>query len=146
MPVAVSPRDSRCWSMLALYYITHETYRLKNANADAAAYLVNRVDDPADAGIATDSFVLGVDADDFIELVCRVLVYPVRVEDAQVCTVSANAFFGGGAECALVFQLVDALVCGLTCLCVQIETLASAHTVVVRFVRGYLYIVATYHR
>src|SRR4051812_2272850 len=50
----------------------------------ALAVLVHGVDDPVDAGIAADGLVLGVDEDDFEVLVGRVLVDPVRVEDAEV--------------------------------------------------------------
>ncbi|RUP22104.1 LOW QUALITY PROTEIN: hypothetical protein BC936DRAFT_139118 [Jimgerdemannia flammicorona] len=43
------------------------------------AVLVNRVGNPVNAGIAADGLVEGVDEDDLIELVGRVLVDPVRV-------------------------------------------------------------------
>lgn len=80
------------------------------------SYLVDRVDDPVDAGIATDSLVLGVDQDDFKVLVGRVLVNPVRVQDAQVGAAATNTLLGGGAERALVLELVDTLVGGLACI------------------------------
>ena len=40
-------------------------------------YFVNRIDNPVDSGITTNSFVLRVDKDDFEVLVCRILVDPV---------------------------------------------------------------------
>jgi hypothetical protein len=43
----------------------------------ALAVLVDRLDDPVDAGIAADGLVLRVDEDDFEVLVGRVLVDPV---------------------------------------------------------------------
>jgi hypothetical protein len=42
-------------------------------------HLVHRLDDPVDAGVATDSLVLGVDEDDLEVLVGSVLVDPVGV-------------------------------------------------------------------
>jgi hypothetical protein len=59
--------------------------------------------------------VLGVDEDDFVVLVGRVLVDPVRVEDAQVGAATTDTLFGGRLERALVLELVDTLVGGLAC-------------------------------
>lgn len=105
--MAVRPRDSRCYVNELAYLFPIPEY--------SASYLVNRVDDPVDAGIATDSLVLRVDQDDFKVLVGRVLVNPVRVQDAQVGAATANTLLGGGAERALVLELVDTLVGGLAC-------------------------------
>jgi hypothetical protein len=58
--------------------------------------------------------VLGVDKDDFKVFVGGVLVYPVGVQDAQVCTTAADTLLGSGTERALILQLVDSLVGGLT--------------------------------
>ena len=44
-------------------------------------YLVDRLDNPIDARITTDGFVLGVNENDLEILVCRVLVDPVGVQD-----------------------------------------------------------------
>jgi hypothetical protein len=57
--------------------------------------------------------VLGVDEDDFVVLVGRVLVDPVRVQDAQVGAAAADTLLGGRLERALVLKLVDTLVGGL---------------------------------
>jgi hypothetical protein len=75
---------------------------------------VDWVDDPVDAGITTDCLVLRIDEDDFVVLVGRVLVDPVRVENAQVGAAAANTLFGGGTKGTLVFELVDTLVGGFT--------------------------------
>jgi len=83
--------------------------------AAGLAVLVDGGDDPVDAGVATDGLVLGVDEDHLVVLVGRVLVNPVRVEDAQVGAAAADALLGGGLEGALVLQLVDTLVGGLAC-------------------------------
>jgi len=69
--------------------------------------------DPVDTRVAADGLVLGVDKDDLEVLVGRVLVDPVRVEDAEVGAAAADALFGGGFERALVFELVHSLVGGL---------------------------------
>jgi hypothetical protein len=81
----------------------------------ALAVLVDGLDDPVDTGIAADSLVLGVDKDDLVVLVGRVLVDPVRVEDAQVGAATADTLLGSGLERTLVLELVDTLVGGLAC-------------------------------
>ena len=47
------------------------------------AVLVNRINDPVDAGIPANGLVLRVDQDDLKVLVCRILIDPVGVEDSQ---------------------------------------------------------------
>jgi hypothetical protein len=96
---------------------TAETTRLLAGGGEstALAVLVDGLDDPVDTGIAADGLVLGVDEDDFVVLVRRVLVDPVRVEDAQVGAAAADTLLGGGLEGALVLELVDTLVGGLAC-------------------------------
>jgi hypothetical protein len=81
----------------------------------ALAVLVDGLDDPVDTGIAADSLVLGVDKDDLVVLVGRVLVDPIRVQDAQVGAAAADTFLGGGLERTLVLELVDTLVGRLAC-------------------------------
>ena len=96
---------------------TAETTRLLAGGGEttALAVLVDGLDDPVDAGIAADGLVLGVDEDDFVVLVGRVLVDPVRVEDAQIGAATTDTLFGGRLERALVLELVDTLVGGLAC-------------------------------
>jgi hypothetical protein len=76
----------------------------------ALAVLVNGVDDPVDAGIATDGLVVGVDQDNFVVLVGRVLVDPVRVQDAEIGCAATDTLLGGRLQGALVLELVDTLV------------------------------------
>ena len=71
------------------------------------------LDDPVDAGVAADSLVLGVNEDDLVVLVGRVLVDPVGVQDAEVSSVTADTLLSSGLQGALVLQLVDTLVGGL---------------------------------
>ena len=79
----------------------------------ALAVLVDGLDDPVDAGITADGLVLGVDKDDLVVLVGRVLVDPVRVEDAEIGTAATDTLLSSGLERALVLELVDTLVGGL---------------------------------
>lgn len=100
--------------------------------ATALAVLVDGVDDPVDASIATDGLVGGVDKDDFVVLVGRVLVDPVRVQDAQVGAAAADTLLGGRLEGALVLELVDTLVGGLACSDVRKAATASSHELTYR--------------
>jgi hypothetical protein len=81
----------------------------------ALAVLVDGLDDPVDTGIAADGLVLGVDENDLVVLVGRVLVDPVRVEDAQVGAAASDTLLSGRLERTLVLELVDTLVGGLAC-------------------------------
>ena len=94
---------------------TAETTALlaRGSESTALAVLVDGLDDPVDARVAADGLVLGVDADDLVVLVRRVLVDPVRVEDAEVGAAAADTLLGGRLERALVLELVDTLVGGL---------------------------------
>lgn len=83
--------------------------------AAGLAVLVDGVDDPVDAGVHADGLVLRVDEDDLVVLVRRVLVDPVRVEDAEVGAAAADTLLGDRAEGALELELVDTLVGGLAC-------------------------------
>lgn len=77
--------------------------------------LVDRLDDPVDAGVTADSLVLRVDKDNLVVLVGRVLVDPVRVHDAQVGAAAADTLLSGGTERTLVLELVDTHVGRLAC-------------------------------
>lgn len=94
-----------------------ETTGLLAGGGEAAglAVLVDGVDDPVDAGVDADGLVLGVDENDLVVLVGGVLVDPVGVQDAQVGATAADTLLSGGLERALVLELVDTLVGGLTC-------------------------------
>lgn len=92
-----------------------ETTGLLAGGGETAALtvLVDRGDDPVDAGVASDGLVLRVDGNDLVVLVGRVLVDPVGVQDAQVGATAADALLSSRLERALVLQLVDTLVRGL---------------------------------
>jgi hypothetical protein len=76
--------------------------------------LVNGVDDPVDTGITTDGLVVRIDKDDLEVLVGSILVNPVRVQDTQVSALATDTLLSGGLERALVLEVVDTLVDGLT--------------------------------
>lgn len=76
--------------------------------------LVDSLGDPVDAGITADGRVRGVDEDDLEVLVGGVLVNPVGVEDTQVTATTADLLLSNGTVGALVLELVDTLVGGLT--------------------------------
>jgi hypothetical protein len=76
---------------------------------------VDCLDNPVDTGIAADSLVLGIDENDLVVLVGRVLVDPVGIEDTEVGTAAADTLFSGGSERALVLELVHTLVRRLAC-------------------------------
>jgi len=89
-----------------------KTTRLLAGSRETTSFsvLVDRVDDPVDSRVSSDSLVGGVNEDDLEILVCRILVDPVRVEDPQVGASSTDPFLGGRSEGSLVLQLVDTLV------------------------------------
>merc|ERR1719446_358034 len=85
----------------------------RRREAAALAVLVRRAADPVDARVVADHLVRGVDADDLVVLVGRVLVDPVGVEHPQVRGLLADALLGHGLEVPRELDLVDALVLGL---------------------------------
>jgi len=110
------PRLPPASSRLVVTMTLVETTRLLASGGEAArfAVLVNRVDNPVDARIATDGLVLRINEDDFVVLVGRVLVHPVRVENSQIRTAAADTLLCGSAEGPLILQLIDTLVGGFT--------------------------------
>ena len=84
------------------------------SKSSSLAVLVNRVDNPVDAGIVSDGNVGRIHQDDLKVLVGGVLVNPVGVEHSQVQGVSASALLSNAAKVAGILQLVNTLVLGLT--------------------------------
>ena len=70
------------------------------------------VDYPIDSGVTTDTFMLGIDKNDFEVLISGILIDPVGVEDAEIGAAASDSLFGCGFERSLVLELVDTLVCG----------------------------------
>lgn len=97
--------------------------------------LVDGLDDPVDAGITTDSLVLGIDENDFEVLIGAVLVDPVRVlvcvsfmaliyraraktyENSEIGAAAANTLLCRRSERALVLELVHTLIRGFAICC-----------------------------
>lgn len=76
--------------------------------------LVNRVTDPVDAGVLTDGSVERIDKDDFVILVGRVLVSPVRVQDTKTTEGTSSSFLSDASDASLVLELVDTMSLGLS--------------------------------
>ena len=55
--------------------------------------LLDVVGDPVDAWVSTDSLVIWVNKDDFVEFESGILSNPVRVEDSQVSASASNTLF-----------------------------------------------------
>jgi len=96
--------------------------------------LVDRVADPVDTGIVTDSLVCGVNKNDLEILVYRVLVYPVRVEYTETTALAANTFLSQVTQVTGGLQLGNTLVDGLTVYNTLVHlllatTAANTHTV-----------------
>lgn len=93
-----------------------ETTALASGRREAShfAVLVDRPADPVGAGIVADLLVVGIDENDFVVLHGRVLVHPVRVEDAQIGVLAADLFFRDALQVAFEFEMVDTLVLGFT--------------------------------
>ena len=72
--------------------------------------LVGGVADPVHARVVPDGGVGGVDEDDLKVLVGRVLVHPVRVENAEAAALSSDLLLGSGLGVPLGLQLGDTLV------------------------------------
>lgn len=89
----------------------------RGRQAARLAVLMDRLDDPVDARVASDGLVLRVHQDALKVLVRAVLVDPVGVEDAEVGASSAAALLGCRFQRSLVLQLVDTLVRGLAWCC-----------------------------
>lgn len=93
--------------------------------------LVNRLADPVVSGITSDGLVLRVDKNDLEELVCGVLVDPVRVKDTQVRSTTSDTLLSSSTKSSLVLELVDTHVGWLTVggtLWCRLLTVTSADT------------------
>ena len=80
----------------------------------ALSVLVDRIDNPVDARIVSDSSVVRIDKDNFEVLVGSILVDPVRVQDSQVSADTTSTFLSNRAQVADELKLVDTLVLWLT--------------------------------
>ena len=97
-------------------------------------YLVHWFNDPVDTRITTNSFVLGVDKDNFEILVGRVLIDPVGVENSEIGTTTTDTLLGSRLERTLVLELVHTLVGGFACGIELVSCLSSLPLVAPRTV------------
>jgi len=70
---------------------------------------VYRLRNPIDAGIAANSFVVGIDQDNFVILVNTVLVHPIRVQDSQITTTFSHPLLCSTPKTSLELQVIDTL-------------------------------------
>lgn len=84
------------------------------SQAAALAMLVHGIDDPVDARIIADRYVVRVNENHLEVLVGGILVDPVRVQDAQVGADAASTLLSHAAQVAHKLQLVDTLILGLS--------------------------------
>ena len=86
--------------------------RLLSCSGETARFtvLVDRINDPVDARIASNSLVLRINENNLEVLVSRVLIDPVRVQDTQVGATASNTLLGSRLERSLVLELVHTLV------------------------------------
>jgi len=95
--------------------LLHTTVLLARRSETAKlAMLVAALADPVDARIVADDLVEGVDHDDFVPLVERILRDPVGVEHAEVADTATDTGLGDGALVHNLLLLVDTGVLGLT--------------------------------
>lgn len=76
--------------------------------------LVDGLSNPVVSGVVADSIVLGINKNNLKVLVGRVLVNPVRVQDTEVTSTTANTLLSSSTERSLVLKLSNTLVGGLT--------------------------------
>ena len=69
---------------------------------------------PVDSGVASDSLVVRVNKDDFVELEGSVLTNPVGVENSEVSATSSNSLLSLSSVRSAGLKLVDTLVNWLT--------------------------------
>jgi hypothetical protein len=81
--------------------------RLLSCSGETARFtvLVDRINDPVDARIASNSLVLRINENNL-----EVLVSRVRVQDTQVGATASNTLLGSRLEGSLVLELVHTLV------------------------------------
>jgi hypothetical protein len=74
------------------------------------AVLVHGATNPIGAWVVANLLVVGIHEDDFVVLHGRILVDPVRVQDAQIGILASDLFFRDTLQVAFEFELVDTLV------------------------------------
>jgi hypothetical protein len=115
--VSTSPRGSNGGSLLGGNgSLLEETSGLLAGGGLSSEFSVGHLAgaDPVDARVVSDSGVVGIDHDDFVEFVRSILSNPVGVEDSEVRALAANTLFSSGLVSSLLLELADTLVDGLS--------------------------------
>jgi hypothetical protein len=115
--VSTSPRGSDGGSLLGSNgSLLEETSGLLTGGGLSSEFSVGHLAgaDPVNSGVVSDSLVVGIDHDDFVEFVRSILSNPVRVEDSEVRALASNTLFSGGFVSSLLLELADTLVNGLS--------------------------------
>ena len=93
-----------------------DTARLATSRGETTAFTMfhGGSTDPVVTGITTDGLVRRIDKDDFKVFEGGVLVDPVRIEDAQVGTLTTDTLFSNATEGTSGFELVNTVSGGFT--------------------------------
>ena len=88
-----------------------EATRLLSSGSESTelAVLVHWLGDPLGVRISTNGLVVGIDQNDFVELVGRVLSNPVRVQDTERSKTTSSTLLGDGLLASGVLQLVNSV-------------------------------------
>lgn len=112
--VASLPRSSvgTADGIVGAVSLDSEATRLSTSRGEASTFtvFVDRIANPVDSRVVFDSNVSRVDENDFVVSVGGILVYPVRVQDAEVSTHAASTLLSNTAKVAYKFDLVNTLV------------------------------------
>ena len=100
----------------------------RGSETSCLAVLVDRVDDPVDAGVSSNGVVRWVDGNDLKVLVHTVLVDPVAVQDSQVSALLAHSLLGNATQTPLVLEVVHTVVDGLAVCCTLGDVLLAVTT------------------
>lgn len=85
-----------------------------SSKTSGLSVLVDWVDNPVDSWVSSDGVVRWVHQDNLVVLVGGVLVNPVRVQDSQVSSSSADSLLSGDSQGLLVLELSNTLIGWLT--------------------------------
>jgi len=123
MPLPSSPPTST--SMVIQMTLINPTGSLANRRQSSRlAMFHSRSTDPIDPSIPTNSIyllatnsvsrvdtVLRVHKNNFVIFVCRILIYPVGIQNPQIGTFTTNTFFCCRTQRSLIFELIHTLIC-----------------------------------
>lgn len=112
MSLPCLPTSCSCLVVSVTFVETSALFAGGSKSASFAVF-VDWFDDPVDSGIAADGLVLRINQNDFVVLVCAVLVDPIAVQDTKVGATAADTLLSCRLERSLVLELIHTLVCWL---------------------------------